>query len=172
MTSSKKAGLFLFFLGSGVYAQTSDYPFRVLSLGVQDRRGQFVKDIERDQIVVAAVAATVQGVELDNAPRRILLLLDTSGSMGNHKSLSWSNVVHFATRFALLREGEDSIGLDTFAERDEVQISFTTDSQSVVKHIETLTNSGKGRTMLGLALTEIRSGIRISTRLPSSSLAA
>jgi len=126
-----------------------------VSLGVEDRRGQFVKDIEREQIVVEGVAATVQQVELDNAPRRILLLLDISGSMGNYKSLSWSNVVHFATRFALLRKGEDSIGLDTFAERDEVQVSFTTDSQAVVKHIETLTNSGKGRTMLGLALTEI-----------------
>src|SRR5215472_15883791 len=155
MISTKKAGLFSFLLGFALYAQTSNYPIQVVSLGVQDRQGQFVKNIERPQIVVGGVAAIVQRAELDNAPRRILLLLDTSGSMGNYKSLSWSNVVKFATRFALLRKGEDSIGLDTFAERDEVQVSFTTDSQSVVKHIETLTNSGKGRTMLGLALTEI-----------------
>src|SRR5215469_1299567 len=155
MISTKKAGLFLFLLVSALNAQTSNYPTQVVSLGVQDRRGQFVKGIERPQIVFKGVAATVQGAELDNAARRILLLLDTSGSMGNYKSLSWTNVVQFATHFVLLRKSEDSIGLDTFAERDEVQVSFTTDSQSVVKHIETLTNSGKGRTMLGLALTEI-----------------
>jgi len=94
-------------------------------------------------------------MELDNAPRRILLLLDTSGSMGNYKSLSWSNVAHFAIRFSQQRKGDDSIGLDTFAEKDEVYVPFTTDSQSLVKHIEALTSSGKGRTMLGLALTEI-----------------
>lgn len=155
MISTKKAGLFLFLLVSALNAQTSNYPTQVVSLGVQDRRGQFVKGIERPQIVFKGVAATVQRAELDNAARRILLLLDTSGSMGNYKSLSWTNVVQFATHFVLLRKSEDSIGLDTFAERDEVQVSFTTDSQSVVKHIETLTNSGKGRTMLGLALTEI-----------------
>jgi hypothetical protein len=124
---------------------------------VQDRKGQFVGDIRRDQIVVKQAAATVQRMELDNAARRILLLLDTSGSMGDYKSISWSNVAQFAIRFVLQRKGDDSVGLDTFAEKDEVRVPFTTDSQSLAKHIEAITSSGKGRTMLGLALTEILS---------------
>jgi len=152
---SLPASLFLFLLGSALYAQNSNHPLQTLILSVQDRRGQFVRDIQREQIVIKGLAATVQRMELDNAPRRILLLLDTSGSMGNYKSLSWSNVAHFAIRFSQQRKGDDSIGLDTFAEKDEVYVPFTTDSQSLVKHIEALTSSGKGRTMLGLALTEI-----------------
>ena len=148
-------GLLLILPGSAYYAQTSNSPVQVMSLGVQDRRGQFVRGNEREQIVVEGPAATVQQMELDEAPRRVLLLLDTSGSLGTYKSLAWSNVAQFAIRFALLRKGEDSIGLNTFAEKDEVRVSFTTDSHSVVRHIEELTDSGIGRTMLGLALNEI-----------------
>jgi len=75
--------------------------------------------------------------------------------MGNYKSLSWSNVAQFAIQFTLQRKGEDLIGLDTFAEKDQMLVPFTVDFQLVVKHIEALTSSGKGRTMLGLALSEI-----------------
>jgi len=149
------ACFFLFLCGSTLPAQTHNPPVQLLQLGVQDRKGQFVIDIQSEQIVIAGQTATVQRIEADNSPRRILLLLDTSGSIGGSKSLSWSNVAQFAIRFALLRKGEDSIGLDTFGEKDEVHVSLTTDSQSLVSHIEALTNSGKGRTMLGLALNEI-----------------
>lgn len=149
------ARIFLFLSVASLNTQTHNPSVQLLQLGVQDRKGQFVNDIQSEQIVIAGLTATVQRVEADNSPRRILLLLDTSGSMGNSKSLSWSNVSQFAIRFALLRRGEDSIGLDTFAEKDEVHASFTTDSQSLVRHIEALTDSGMGRTMLGLALNEI-----------------
>jgi len=75
--------------------------------------------------------------------------------MGNYKSLSWSNVAQFAIQFTLQRKGDDLIGLDTFAEKDQMLVPFTVDFQLVVRHIEALTSSGKGRTMLGLALSEI-----------------
>lgn len=125
------ASLLFFLPVSVLYAQTNNYSIQVLTLGVQDRRGKFVEDIQPDQIVIKGLAATVQRFELDNAPRRILLLLDTSGSMGNYKSLSWSNVVQFTIRFALQRKGDDSIGLDTFAEKDQALVPFTTDSESL-----------------------------------------
>src|SRR5207247_25579 len=79
----------------------------VLTLAVRDRRGQFVTDIQANQIVIKGQAASVQRLELDNAPRQILLLLDSSGSMGNYKSLSWSNVTQFAIQFTLQRKGDD-----------------------------------------------------------------
>jgi len=82
------AGIFLFLPGSAFYAQNSNRPVQTIILSVRDRRGQFAGDIQRDQIVVKGVAATVQRMERDSAPRRILLLLDTSGSMGDYKSLS------------------------------------------------------------------------------------
>jgi von Willebrand factor type A domain len=149
------ANPFFSLFGLTIYAQTNSYSTQVLTLAVRDRQGRFVTDIQPNQIVIKGQAANVQRLELDNAPRRILLLLDTSGSMGNYKSLSWSNVAQFATQFTLQRKGDDLIGLDTFAEKDQMLVSFTVDSQLVVRHIEALTSSGRGRTMLGLALSEI-----------------
>jgi len=149
------ANLFFSLPGLALYAQTNSYSTQVLTLAVRDRRGLFVTDIQPNQIVVKGQPASVQRLELDNAPRRILLLLDTSGSMGTYKSLSWSNVVQFAIQFTLQRKGDDLIGLDTFAEKDQMLDPFTTDSRLVVRHIQALTSSGRGRTMLGLALSEI-----------------
>ena len=141
--------------GLTLHAQTNSHSTQVLTLAVRDRRGQFVTDIQANQIVIKGQAASVQRLELDNAPRQILLLLDSSGSMGNYKSLSWSNVTQFAIQFTLQRKGDDLIGLDTFAEKDQMLVPFTMDSQLVVRNIEKLTSSGIGRTMLGLALSEI-----------------
>jgi len=112
-------------------------------------------DILPDQIVIKGLAASVRSLELDNAPRRVLLLLDTSGSMGTYKSLSWSNVAQLAIQFTLQRKGDDLIGVDTFAEKDKVLVPLTMDSQLVIRQIEALTISGRGRTMLGLAISEI-----------------
>lgn len=149
------ANLFFFLFTLTLHAQTNSHPTQVLTLAVRDGRGRFVTDIQPNQIVVKGQAASVQRLELDNAPRRILLLLDTSGSMGTYKSLSWSNVAQFAIHFTLHRKGSDLIGLDTFAEKDQMLDPFTMDSRLVVSHIKALTSSGIGRTMLGLALSEI-----------------
>jgi hypothetical protein len=128
---------------------------QTLTLSVLDNNDKFVRNIHREQILLTGVRATVAALELDTAPRRVLLLLDTSGSMGNYKSLSWANVVDFATRFALQRKDKGDIRLDTFATTHEVQIPFTSDVDLVAKHISTLRNSGSGTTMLGQTLTEI-----------------
>ena len=149
------ANLFLSLFGLTLHAQTNSHSTQVLTLAVRDRRGQFVKEIQPNQIMVKGQAANVQRLELDNAPRRILLLLDTSGSMGDHKSLSWSNIAQFAIQFTLQRKGDDLIALDSFAEKDQILVPFTMDSQLVVRQIKALTSSGSGRTMLGLALSEI-----------------
>jgi hypothetical protein len=149
------ANPFFFVLGLAPCAQTNSNSTQVLTLGVRDRQGRIATDIQPNQMVVKGLAASVQRLELDNAPRRILLLLDTSGSMGNYKSLSWSNVAQFAIQFTLQRKGDDLIGLDSFAEKDQMLVPFTMDSQLVVRSIERLTSSGRGRTMLGLALNEI-----------------
>jgi von Willebrand factor type A domain len=149
------AGPFFYLLGLTLYAQTSNYSAQIFTLAIQDQQGQFVTDIQPNQIVITGQGAKVQRLELDNAPRRIVLLLDTSGSMGNYKSLTWSNVAHVAIQIALQRKGDDSIGLETLAERDQILVPLTTDSQLLVRHIEALTSSGRGRTMLGLALRNI-----------------
>jgi hypothetical protein len=138
-----------------LYAQTNTYSTQTLVLAVWDQQGRLITDIQPNQIAIKGQAASVQRLELDNAPRRILLLLDTSGSMGNYKSLSWSNVAQFAIQFALQRKGDDLIGLDTFAEKDQMLVPFTVDSQLLGGYIKALTSSGRGRTMLGLALSEI-----------------
>src|SRR5258708_17956812 len=149
------ANPFFSLFGLTLYAQTNTYSTQPLTLAVLDRQGGFVTDIQPNQIAIKGPAASVQLLELDNAPRRILLLLDHSGSMGTYKSLSWSNVAQFAIQFALQRKGDDLIGLDTFAEKDQLLVPFTVDSQLMVRHVKALTSSGRGRTMLGLALSEI-----------------
>jgi hypothetical protein len=140
-----------------VSAQNSSPPIQILTLGVRDGHGLFVGNIRPEQVVVEGFPATIVSLELDNAPRHILLLLDASGIMGEPKTMSWSNVKQFATRFTLQRQGEDSIGLDVYAEKNEVLSPFTRDSQSLISQIETYSGSGKGRKMFGRALTEILS---------------
>jgi von Willebrand factor type A domain len=149
------AAPFFCLLGLTLYAQTSNYSTQIFTLGIRDQQGRFVTDIQPNQIVITGQGTNVRRLELDNAPRRIVLLLDTSGSMGNYKSLSWSNVAHVAIQIALQRKGDDLIGLETFAEKDQILVPLTMDSQLLVKHIEALTSSGRGRAMLGLALREI-----------------
>jgi len=144
-----------FLFASVICAQTGTSSARVIALGMQDQRGQFVEGIQSEQILVTQPVARIQHLELDSAPRRILLLLDTSGSMGNYQTLSWSNVAEFTRRFTRQRDGDDAIGLDTFAEKDQVLVPFTADSQLVVTHLDEVKNSGMGRTMLGNALTQI-----------------
>lgn len=149
--------LVLLLAHSSVSAQSSNHPIQLLALGIRDRQGRFVGDIRPEQIVVEGFPASVESLEVDNAPRRILLLLDTSGTMGGRKTVSWSNVTQFATRFALQRQGEDSIGLEAYAEKHEVLSPFTMDFQALIKQIETYAGSGRGRKMLGRALSEILS---------------
>ena len=146
---------FLFLSNLELHAQSSADFTQVLPLAIEDREGRLVTSIRPEQVEIEGQVATVQSLELDSAPRRILLILDTSGSMGDRKSLSWSNVVRFASQFALQRRGDDLIGLDTLAERDQVLVPLTSDSQSVIRQIGAITTSGAGRTMLGLALSEI-----------------
>jgi len=146
---------FFCLLGSKLYAQTSNYSAQILTLAIRDQQGRFVTDIQPNQIVIKGQGANVHSLELDNEPRRIVLLLDTSGSMGDYKTLSWSNVAHVAVQIALQRKGDDLIELEIFAEKDQILVPLTMDSQLLVRHVEALTSSGRGRTMLGLALREI-----------------
>jgi hypothetical protein len=111
-----------------LYAQTSNYSTQIFTLAIRDQKGRFVTDIQPNQIVITGQGANVRRLELDNAPRRIVLLLDTSGSMGNYKSLSWSNVAHVAIQIALQRKGDDLIGLETFAEKDQILVPLTMES--------------------------------------------
>ena len=138
-------------------AQSNSLPIQILALGVRDQQGLFVGNIRPEQVVVKGLPASIESLQLDNAPRRILLLLDASGTMGERKTISWSNVVQFAIRFTLQRKGDDSIGLDAFAEKDEILSPFTRDSQFLVRQTERYAGSGKGRKMLGHAMAEILS---------------
>ncbi len=141
--------------GLHLYAQTTVVPAHVFPLGAWDQRGQFIEEIKSDQIRIKGLAATIRRVELDNAARHIILLLDTSGSMGKYQTASWSNAAQTAVQFVLERQENDLIELDTFSDDHEVVVPFTVDSKSVIRQIEAITNSGRGRTMLGRALTDI-----------------
>lgn len=141
--------------GEKLFAQISDHSAQLLPVGIWDRKGQFVSGIGPEQIVITGFPATIKRFELDSSPRRILLLLDTSGSMGERKSFSWSSVERIAIHLALQRKGDGLIALDTFGEEDESRVPMTTDAYLVVRQIQSIASSGIGRTMVGLALREI-----------------
>lgn len=143
-----------------LYAQTTVPTVHVVTLGAYDRGDRLVAEVKPDQIRIKGLPAKVRHVELNESPRRIILLLDTSGSMGNYETfggpmLTWSDAAQTAIQFVLRRQGEDLIELDTFSDKHQILVPFTTDSQFLVRRIEGITNSGKGRTFLGQALAEI-----------------
>jgi len=136
------------------FSTTHVFPWSVF-----DREGRFVGGIKPEQIRVKGVPGTVRHLTLETAPRRTILLLDSSGSMGPPNSRSWQDARQFAIEFVSRRQGTEQIAVHSFADGHQVLAGFTTDSQYLIRQIETFAGSGKGRTMLGSALAEILSTI-------------
>lgn len=134
---------------------------RVIPLGVYDKQDQLIQGVTPERIRVKKVRGTVRQVELDSSPRRIILLLDMSGSMGQDKK--WAHAIALTKEFLSVAQADDWISLHLFAEKHEVAAPFTHDFDSIGKELDTLpeprskaNKQTRGyRTLLGNALASI-----------------
>ncbi len=79
----------------------------------------------------------IVSVTLDNQPRRIVILLDVSGSMTSQKG-RWDLARKAAWDIAALAPAKSSLGLLVFAGRMEDTLGLTQDRQAVLKRLAAL----------------------------------
>jgi len=93
-----------------------------------------------EQFAVKGLAARVRSMQLDHGPRRIILLLDRSGSMKQSRSHGgWQWAVHLAKEFLAQLHPGDQVSLHIFSTRSAQITGFTADFASVQREVEALT---------------------------------
>ena len=146
--------VFLFFVAPSANGQTDDDVIRIdtnliqLNIGVVDRRGNPVLDLQRDNFIVYedGVRQNLTSFESITTPFSLALLLDMSGStLGFRQNLKWA-----AWRFIDALAPEDRVAVIGFNERIELLTSFTIDRKKIAWAIETA--DGRGGTELYSAL--------------------
>ena len=145
--------LLLFVLPSA-NAQTDDDVLRIdtnliqLNVGVVDRRGNPVLDLQRDNFIVYedGVRQNLTSFESITTPFSLALLLDMSGStLGFRQNLKWA-----AWRFIDALAAEDRVAVIGFNERIDLLTTFTIDRKKIAWAIERA--DGRGGTELYSAL--------------------
>ena len=135
-------------------AQTDDDVVRIdtnliqLNVGVVDRRGNPVLDLQRDNFIVYedGVRQAITSFESITTPFSLVLLLDMSGStLGFRQNLKWA-----AWRFIDALAPEDRVAVIGFNERADRITNFTTDRKKIAWAIERA--DGRGGTELFSAL--------------------
>ncbi len=127
---------------------------RLLLLTACGPDGRFARGVTTDQIVIRGIDASVQALALDNAPRRIVLLCDLSGSMKMTKP-HWSQVLLMLKTFVNTVQHDDRISLQAFAENRQILVPLTYNFDQVVSRIDTLAVPRAGRSPLGRGVTNL-----------------
>ena len=144
----------LFFVPSSANGQTEDDVVRIdtnliqLNIGVVDRRGNPVLDLQRDNFIVYedGVRQNITSFESITTPFSLALLLDMSGStLGFRQNLKLA-----AWRFIDALALEDRVAVIGFNERTDLITNFTTDRKKIAWAIERA--DGRGGTELYSAL--------------------
>lgn len=152
------AFLGLFFLGSqtAVLAQQeSIIETRTIPLAVYDSKGLFMTGLKPEQIRTKGMPAIVRRVSLEQGPRRIVLLLDTSGSMSFPNGVPRQNAIRLAKQILADLPPEDSVALYTYADEPHLLNSFTTDRELLTRQIDSIPDWGRGLTRFTSALATI-----------------
>lgn len=112
---------------------------RTIPLVAMTNDGQVVADLTTQNLRIKGIKATVKNITFDASPRRVILLLDVSGSMGGELAPSaWDNARELAKAFLKQASPQDWIALDVFAEREKEIVPFTHDFASIRAAIESL----------------------------------
>lgn len=108
--------------------------------------GKPLMDLHLRNIRVNGVNAQIKDFSLDTSPRRIVLLLDASGSMGisNGMVTLWQAAVHSAGLFLNTAVPADWFSVHVFAERDKEIAPFTDDLGAVRSAIRRLPGTIQG----------------------------
>jgi len=127
-----------------------------IPLVVMNQDGQIVEGLTLQNVRIKPATASVQNIALDVRPRRIVLLVDMSGSMsallseGKHiTALDYTKDMAKVFLQTLLRQ--DSVALDIFGDKEKQIVSFTHDFASIKAAINALPQP-RGTTLAGDAL--------------------
>jgi hypothetical protein len=125
-------------------AQTGET--RTIPLVVMGQDGKIVEGLTGQNLRVSGIKAKVQSASLDTSPRRIVLLLDISGSMKEpadyRRRTRWGYVKEMAKRFLDDAPAQDFVALDVFAKEEKQVVPFTHDFASIRSVIDTLPEPG------------------------------
>jgi hypothetical protein len=128
-------------------------------LTVRTKGGSFVRDLRVQQVRLKQIPGVVKHLEFDNGPKRILFLLDQSGSMRDFTR--WQRSMQLIRVFLSRAGNGDKLGLYTFAEECRLEIPLTEDLTKFSALLESSLKDGRsigpvsGRTLLAKALDEI-----------------
>ncbi len=115
----------------------------VIPLGVYDKVGRLVPGITAGRVRIKGVHATVEQVEANRQPRRIILLIDMSAGMaGSRSNAGWQTVRLFIPTFLGALDRGDRVALHVFAERHEVLAPWTDDYVALAETVEGLPRPG------------------------------
>ena len=131
---------------SAVHSQTPDDIVRVdtslvqLNVGVADRQGRAITDLQRDHFMVYedGVRQSVLSFESTTTPFSLALLLDMSGSTLSFRQ----NLKLAAGRFIDALAPDDRVAVVAFNERTELLTKFTSDRKKIAWAIDRAEGSG------------------------------
>ncbi|HET9803442.1 MAG TPA: vWA domain-containing protein [Candidatus Acidoferrum sp.] len=125
----------LFLISAGpAPAQTSEV--RTVPLAVLNSNGKAELNLTLRNIRIKEHGVVARKLTLDTSPRRIVLLLDVSGSMAtmidySKRVTTWDDARNLAEIFLRTRFRQDLVALDVFAEEEKQIVPFTHDFSSV-----------------------------------------
>jgi len=102
---------------------------RIVPVTIVTADGKPLTDLQLRNIRIHGRKVQLKSFRLDTGPRRIVLLLDTSGSMAisNGKVTLWQAAVHTARLFLDTLPSADWVSVHVFAEKDKQVVPFTHD---------------------------------------------
>lgn len=107
--------------------------------------GRVVTGVTAQNLRVKELKATIQNITLDASPRRVILVLDFSGSMGESdyfRKQKWDYARETAKTFLTNAPAQDLLALDVFAEKEKEIVPFTHDFASIRAAIDALPKQG------------------------------
>lgn len=113
----------------------------LVPMTVRDARGELVHKLSAGDLEIRAgqTPLQVENVHPETRPRRIVILLDASASMGGVvKEISWPRAVSFAQFLAKLSEGRASLALLIFNNKIVEEIGFASGNPAVTKRLDEL----------------------------------
>jgi von Willebrand factor type A domain len=109
---------------------------------VMGQDGKIVEGLTGQNLRVRGIKAKVQSANLDTSPRRIVLLLDISGSMKEaadyRRKTRWEYAKEMAKRFLDDAPAQDFVALGVFAKEEKQAASFTHDFALIRAAIDAL----------------------------------
>lgn len=134
-------------------AQTDEV--RTVPLAVLNSVGRVHMGLTAQDIRVKGVKAEIRNVTFDAGPRRIILLLDMSGSMAeplSSKVTKWDSAKEMAKGLLRITLAQDLVALDIFSDKEKQIVPFTHDFASIGAAIDGLATKPYGRTAASDAL--------------------